>query len=289
MRLFRFILLAVSAFSFAVGSMAAPVSLPSGVSYEVTQAGAGPELRAGQVVIVHYVGTLADGTVFDSSRERGQPFAFTLSRPPDAEGKGEIKRPPSRRYGETSQVIAGWDDAFRRLRVGDQATLVIPPGLAYGDKPRGKIPANSTLTFQIEVLDAKDRAASDLLREWIDREGIEPALRRFAALRAANFELRSPDSDKPQSVYLSESQLNTLGYRYLTERAATADAPALAVFRLNASLFPDSWNVHDSLGEALLKSGDRAAALAAYRRALELNPASQSARKAIMDLERPQP
>lgn len=58
-----------------------PVVTPSGVRYEIHSRGTGTELRAGQVVIAHYVGTLADGTVFDSSRGREQPLAFTLSRP----------------------------------------------------------------------------------------------------------------------------------------------------------------------------------------------------------------
>jgi FKBP-type peptidyl-prolyl cis-trans isomerase len=97
--------------------------------------GKGAEAKAGDTVSVHYVGTLLDGTEFDSSRKRGTPFVFTL-------GKG--------------QVIRGWDQGVAGMKVGGKRKLVIPPALAYGDHGMGKvIPPNSTLQFEVELVDIK--------------------------------------------------------------------------------------------------------------------------------------
>jgi FKBP-type peptidyl-prolyl cis-trans isomerase len=88
--------------------------------------------EAGQTVSVHYTGCLTDGTKFDSSVDRGQPFSFTL-------GRGE--------------VIKGWDEGVAKMKVGDKAKLTIPPEKAYGDQGfPGAIPPNSTLVFEVELL-----------------------------------------------------------------------------------------------------------------------------------------
>lgn len=96
------------------------------------QVGTGAEAVAGKKVSVHYVGTLTDGTKFDSSRDRGQPFDFPL-------GAG--------------RVIKGWDQGVAGMKVGGKRKLVIPPELAYGSKGfPGLIPPNSTLVFEVELL-----------------------------------------------------------------------------------------------------------------------------------------
>jgi hypothetical protein len=156
----------------------------SGLQYAVTRQGTGARILPGQVVICHYRGTFLDGQEFDSSIARNQPFAFTLDR---------------------KQVIKGMDEGFGQLRVGDKATLIIPPQLAYGDKQRGRIPPNSTLRFDVEVLDVKPLALADALGDVLDAEGLEAARQRFAAMQAQKF----------GDAYVSESQLNGLGYRYL--------------------------------------------------------------------------
>ena len=99
---------------------------------EDLKAGTGQEAKAGDRVTVHYVGTLTDGKKFDSSRDRGRPFSFTL-------GQG--------------QVIKGWDQGFSGMKVGTKARLTIPPEMGYG--ARGfppVIPPNSTLIFEVELL-----------------------------------------------------------------------------------------------------------------------------------------
>lgn len=96
--------------------------------------GAGDEARRGDTVTVHYTGVLPDGTVFDSSVSRGEPFTFTI-------GGG--------------QVIQGWEQGVAGMKVGGTRLLAIPPALGYGAAAVGPIPPNSTLIFQVELLDVK--------------------------------------------------------------------------------------------------------------------------------------
>lgn len=105
----------------------------SGLQYEDTIEGNGPSPQPGQRVTVHYVGKLTDGTKFDASTDRGQPFTFTI-------GQG--------------QVIKGWDEGVMTMKVGGKRTLTIPPDLGYGARGAGGvIPPNATLVFDVELLD----------------------------------------------------------------------------------------------------------------------------------------
>ena len=141
------------------------------------------------------------------------------------------------------------------------------PELAYGAKQRGDIPANSTLRFEVELLDLKGQALADLLQDTIDTAGLEAAQAKFAELKAAKF----------PGLYVDESQLNGLGYHYLGKEGKLP--VALAVLQWNVELFPASANVYDSLGEANVKNGDRAAALANYAKSLEARPEEQERRE----------
>lgn len=104
----------------------------SDLQFEEIKAGTGAEATAGKKVTVHYVGTLTNGSKFDSSRDRGQGFSFTL-------GKG--------------MVIKGWDMGVAGMKVGGVRKLTIPSHLAYGDQGFGNIiPPGSTLVFEVELL-----------------------------------------------------------------------------------------------------------------------------------------
>jgi FKBP-type peptidyl-prolyl cis-trans isomerase len=108
---------------------------PSGLKYRDLQAGAGDEARGGQVAVVHYTGWLVDGTKFDSSHDRNEPFQFPL-------GGG--------------RVIKGWDEGVQGMKVGGVRRLVIPPDLGYGSQGAGAvIPPNATLIFEVELLEVK--------------------------------------------------------------------------------------------------------------------------------------
>ncbi len=102
----------------------------SGLKYVVIKKGQGPAPRPGQTVETHYTGRLMDGTKFDSSLDRGEPFAFKV-------GKG--------------QVIQGWDEALSEMKVGEKRALIVPAKLGYGDRGAGGvIPPNATLFFEVE-------------------------------------------------------------------------------------------------------------------------------------------
>ncbi len=120
-------------------SAAAAVTTASGLTYMIIKKGGGREPKTGETVVVHYTGTLTNGVKFDSSRDRGEPFEFKL-------GAG--------------RVIKGWDEGIARLRVGDQAILVIPANLGYGARGagNGEIPPGATLVFIVELVDIKPDA-----------------------------------------------------------------------------------------------------------------------------------
>ncbi len=109
------------------------VTTPSGLKYQDLVVGNGAPAEDGMLVRVNYTGTFTDGTKFDSSYDRGQPITITL-------GAG--------------QVIRGWDEGLKGMRVGGKRKLTIPPDLAYGAEGRQGIPPNSTLIFVVELVDA---------------------------------------------------------------------------------------------------------------------------------------
>lgn len=103
----------------------------SGLKYKITHHGSGQKINSGDKIYAHYRGKLEDSTLFDESYKRNKPLPVTV-------GKG--------------MVIKGWDEGLQLLREGDKATFIIPPDIAYGNKERPKIPANSTLIFDIEIV-----------------------------------------------------------------------------------------------------------------------------------------
>ena len=125
--------------AMTASASAETITTPSGLQYRDEVVGTGPEPKAGQKVSVHYTGWLDEGgkpgKKFDSSRDRGTPFSFTL-------GAG--------------QVISGWDTGVATMKIGGKRTLIIPPDQGYGARGAGGvIPPNATLIFDVELLGAK--------------------------------------------------------------------------------------------------------------------------------------
>ncbi len=108
------------------------ITTKSGLKYIDLKEGTGAEAKAGDTVEVHYTGWLKDGTKFDSSLDRGEPFSFKLG---------------------ARMVIKGWDEGVAGMKVGGKRKLIIPPDLGYGKRGAGdKIPPNSELIFEVELL-----------------------------------------------------------------------------------------------------------------------------------------
>ncbi len=123
-------LLASIALSTSTLAAAPAETLPNGVKIVHTVDGTGAQPKASDAVKVHYRGTLANGTEFDSSYKRGTPATFPLSR-----------------------VVPCWTEGMQKIKVGGKATLTCPPATAYGDRGAGGVvPPNATLTFEVELL-----------------------------------------------------------------------------------------------------------------------------------------
>jgi FKBP-type peptidyl-prolyl cis-trans isomerase len=125
------------------GSSSTPTAQQPEISPTVTNAhvtiedlvvGTGKEAKSGDIVVVNYKGTLENGTQFDSSYDRGEPLTTSI-------GEG--------------RVIKGWDEGIPGMKVGGKRKLTIPPELGYGDRDMGSIPPNSTLIFEVELVDVK--------------------------------------------------------------------------------------------------------------------------------------
>ena len=129
MKKINIIVLLIGVFGFLSSSAA---DTAPGLTFEITAAGSGSSAALGQRATLHYVGKLEDGSVFDSSRDRGEPFSFTL-------GAG--------------QVIQGWEQGVLGMQIGEIRILNIPPELGYGESGAGRtIPPNAKLIFEVELL-----------------------------------------------------------------------------------------------------------------------------------------
>ena len=114
------------------------ITTASGLKYADLRVGNGPAAEPGQRIVFHYTGWLEDGTRFDSSVDRGEPYRFVL---------------------DNGEVIKGWEEGMRGMKPGGRRQLIIPPNLAYGSRGSGEglIPPNSTLTYDVEVLRVQSR------------------------------------------------------------------------------------------------------------------------------------
>jgi peptidylprolyl isomerase len=230
------------------------VTTASGLRYVVIKRTGAALVQSGKAVEVHYTGYLLNGKKFDSSRDRGEPFEFTL-------GQG--------------QVIKGWEEGIALMAVGDQLRLIIPPELAYGDRGAGNIiPPNATLIFDVELMGAGDPkiSISEVLMNILFEKGIQAAVDEYRNLK----------KKQPEGYNFKESQLNMLGY-HLMQGGRTADA--IEIFKLNVEAYPQSGNCYDSLGEAYLITGQKELARINYKKAAELDPKNVNAIEILKTLE----
>jgi FKBP-type peptidyl-prolyl cis-trans isomerase len=117
-----------------IASPSAQATSSADLKIEDLKVGTGSAVKSGDTVKVHYLGTLLDGTKFDSSYDRNQPFETKIG---------------------VGQVIQGWDQGIVGMKVGGKRKLTVPPELGYGSQVMGNIPANSTLVFEVELLEIK--------------------------------------------------------------------------------------------------------------------------------------
>jgi hypothetical protein len=213
--------------------------------------GTGRQPKTGETVVLNYTGTLVNGSKFDSSFDRNQPFAFKLG---------------------VGQVIKGWDEGVAKLRIGDSALFVIPADIGYGVKGAGDvIPPNATLIFIVELLDVRAKSMTDVLSTKLNEAGVEAMIAEYHKVK------NSGDPD----IYVSEAQMNGFGYS-LVRRGKVNEA--IEVFKLNVEEHPQSANVYDSLGEAYMFSGNREKAIENFQKALTIDPTLESAKQALKRL-----
>jgi len=228
----------------------------TGLKYVYIHHGAGEITKIHRLILVHYTGSFIDGKKFDSSRDRDTPFGFVL--------------------GE-KQVIKGWDEGISLLRIGDRVTFIIPYQLAYGEKGRGLIPPKSTLIFDVEVLDMKEKSLGMVVKEILYQDtvnfNIPKVLEVVRNLKNQNF----------KNIYVNESELNIIGYTLITK----VHRPDIAVeiMKLNVELYPDSANSFDSLAEAYMENGDKELAIKNYQKSLELDPTNTNAKDMLVKLQ----
>jgi tetratricopeptide (TPR) repeat protein len=230
------------------------ITTNSGLKYLILSKGNGVHAEANKAVEVHYTGSLIDGKVFDSSVERGEPIEFTLG---------------------IGQVIPGWDEGIALMSVGDKYRLIIPSNLAYGEKGAGNaIPPNSTLIFDVELISvsAPKTSISDVITDLILSDSLTSAINKYHDLKKNHYD----------EYNFKENQLNSLGYQLL--QFGKIDQ-AIAVLKLNAESYPESFNVYDSLGEAYMIKGNKEEAIFNYDKSLKLNPKNKNAEENIKKLK----
>ena len=136
------------------------ITTESGLVYKFTQLGKGLQPQTGDLMVIHGIGTLADGKEFWNTRTDGSPYEYSLG---------------------VDSVIRGFSEGMRYVREGDRIVITMKPELAYGARERPGIPANSTLTFDYEILAVKPLSVAKLMREAITAGTVDEAIARVKA------------------------------------------------------------------------------------------------------------
>lgn len=211
------------------------ITTESGLVYKFTQLGKGPQPQTGDLMIIHGIGTLEDGKEFWNTRTDGAPYEYTLG---------------------VDSVIKGFSEGMRFVREGDRIIITMKPDLAYGARERPGIPANSTLTFDYEILAVKPLSFAKLWREALAAGSVDDAIAKVKA---------TPDL---KNYYVSPSSVQSAASAANRKEPGTNEK----VLALGLTLLPEAYQLHQSLGRLQATRGDKAAAIKSYETALKLNP-----------------
>lgn len=255
-----FIILLSLLCSYSYAQNVDTIATKSGLKYYYIEHGEGLAAKSGWVMITHYIGSFEDGDKFDSSRDRNDPFVFNLNK---------------------GQVIKGMDEGVSLMKIGDRIVFIIPSELAYGEKGAGEvIPPNSTLIFDVELLDMKEKSLFMALDKTLrsHKNGKQDSTLYFKDMYSQYKELKKANFE---GLYYGESDLNRLGYSVLSSNPKEA----AKIFSLNVDFYPESSNAYDSLGEAYMELANNKKAIKNYQRSLELDPENNNASEMILKME----
>jgi len=216
------------------------ITTESGLIYTFTQLGGGPQPKTGDLMVIHGIGTLADGKEFWNTRTEGAPYEYTLG---------------------VDSVIKGFSEGMGRVREGDRIIITMKPELGYGARERTGIPANSTLVFDYEILAVKPLSFVKLIRDGISAGTVDEAI---ATARA---------TPNLKSYYVSASSIQAAASAANRKEAGTNDK----VLALGLMLLPDAYQLHQALGRIQATRGDKPAAIKSYEAALKFNPRKTAA------------
>lgn len=230
----------------------------SDIKYYFLKKGDGPALKPGWLAIWHYQLNLVDGTKIDASRDRGAPLAAPY---------------PSR------GIIEGVTEALSLMHIGDRAIFVVPSSLGYGDKGWGTtIPPKSTLVFDMELLANKEKSLGTVLDSVLFGKPVTDTTKIYAKEAIDTYKALKKQHFK--DLWVSEDDLNTLGYEIMKK----FPKEAVEFLKLNAQLYPKSWNVYDSLGDGYMALGNNKLALKNYQIAVKLDPQDSNGLEMIKKL-----
>ena len=234
------VLIATSAQAQQLRPVSDTTTTASGLRYVFLKRGTGPRPRAGDVIVVHGIGRLTDGTEFWNTRTDNEPFAYTAG---------------------VDGVIRGFEEGMKYVRQGDRIEIHMKPELAYGTRGSNGIPPNAALIFDYEVLTVYSLSLTNLLRPGLGN--IDSTL---AAVRAL---------PNLKDYYVSEASLQSDA-----NRAAWSDpANREKVLKFGISLMPDSYRLYQSLARAQAQRAAVAEAITSYEAALRLNPRRTAAQQ----------
>jgi tetratricopeptide (TPR) repeat protein len=238
----RHLLIALLAVGYAVPSLAQDrpkigetITTESGLIYKFTKLGTGPQPQTGDLMIIHGIGTLADGREFWNTRTDGAPYEYTLG---------------------VDSVIRGFSEGMRYVREGDRIIITMKPELAYGARERTGIPANSTLTFDYEILAVKPLSFAKLVRDGIATGTVAEALAKAKA------------TPNLKDYYVSASSIQAAANAANRKEPGTNEK----VLEFGLTLLPEAYQLHQTLGRLQATRGDKPAAIKSYEAALRLNP-----------------